>query len=623
MQKTKQSRAPGFFSRYGAAVALALSALIVLSVSAAFFAFSGTAWEEAGAAETEMLAFLRDAVAYEAASHVEDLTETLAVVTNYVEKDGGAPGDGPVTAELKAMSTMQLSFSYESTDMLAGMGEYLGESRDRLEEKLADGGIAGILINYPDTAWDQSLFLARGVYRGGSLKGVVTCMSDASRLFAGVSGSAVVTSPLLVTAEGDVLPASYDQLSWAGENGYNLLTAWQNAGMTERNLQTLKRGLAESAAGVVSAGRTGAYLVFAPLGVYGWSVAATLDRGAAAILDAKFAQASLYAGIAAFLLAAAVAFLGILVYREMARARRLCSVRYTALSGFTDKIFFEYDLRKRELVFTPNVRRAIPSMASNVISLRDEKRSFHHVHPEDADALRQMIRHAAEEPVEDFQVRVRIRNGQYETFSLRTVLLTGTDGRTMAVMGELENAAGDGSLSESLASPENRDQLTGMPNYNGVRLRMERLIADNQGGALLIIDLNHFSGVNERYGKDEGDELLRRVSRAVAKTFRHDDVVGRTGGDEFTVYMIGAEEYGIVAKKAEMLIENIEKVEGLTCDVRVTASVGIAFSPYDGATYEDLSKAANAAVSVVKNENTAAYRFFHEEDLSVQPGGEV
>ncbi len=70
-----------------------------------------------------------------------------------------------------------------------------------------------------------------------------------------------------------------------------------------------------------------------------------------------------------------------------------------------------------------------------------------------------------------------------------------------------------------------------------------------RGGALLIIDLNDFGGVNERYGKDEGDELLRRISRAVAKTFRRDDVVGRTGGDEFTVYMIGAEEYGIVAKK--------------------------------------------------------------------------
>ena len=110
-------------------------------------------------------------------------------------------------------------------------------------------------------------------------------------------------------------------------------------------------------------------------------------------------------------------------------------------------------------------------------------------------------------------MRVRVRNSQYETFSLRTALLSGAGG-TVAVMGEMMNLAGQKNLSESLSSPENRDQLTGMPNYNGVRLRMERLIADNQGGALLIIDLNDFGGVNERYGKDEGDELLRRISRA-------------------------------------------------------------------------------------------------------------
>lgn len=622
MQKTKKTQGPGFFAKYGAAVALALSALIVISASAAFFMFTGAVQDEADAAASETVASFRDAIAYEAASRIGDLTETLAAATGYVETNGGAPGDEEVTAGLNAMGTPALSFSYESPDKLAGMSEYLGESRERLEEKLAGGGLAGILINYPNAAWDQSLFLARGVYRGGSLKGVVTCVSDASRLFAGTAGRASVRDVLLVTAEGYVLPATHDQLSWAGENGYNLFTAWQNAGMTERNLNALKRGLSESGAGVVGAGRTDAYLAFAPLGVNGWNVVATLDRGAAAVLDAKFAQASLYAGIAAFLLAAAVALLGILVYREAGRARRLRDARYTALSDFTDKIFFEYDLRRRELVFTPNVRRAIPSLASNVISLRDDKRSFHHVHPEDTDALRRVIRQAAAEPVEDFRVRVRVRNSQYETFSLRTALLSGTGG-TVAVMGEMMNLAGQKNLSESLSSPENRDQLTGMPNYNGVRLRMERLIADNQGGALLIIDLNDFGGVNERYGKDEGDELLRRISRAVAKTFRRDDVVGRTGGDEFTVYMIGAEEYGIVAKKAEMLIENIEKIEGLTRDVHVTASVGIAFSPYDGATYEDLSRAANAAVSIVQKEKAAAYRFFSREDLPVRPGDEA
>lgn len=617
MHKTKQGRGPGFFSKYGAAVALALAALLLISASAAFVSFTGTVRGEVAGETASNLASLRDAVVFGAKTRAGDMTQALSAAAGYVESDGGAPGGDGVTAGLAAMSTDALSFSYETPDLLTGMSEYLGESRSRLEEKLASGDLAGILINYPGFPWEYTLFAARGVYRGTTLTGVVCCASDASALFAAGSGE-TADAVLLVTADGHLVPSNAAQLAWAGEHGYSLLDA--GSGLSERARGTLKAGLADAKTGIVSTG--GGYVAFAPLDVNGWNVV-TVFENPAAVVNSRLDRSAVYAGAAAVLLAAAIAVLGVLVYREVRRARRIRDARYAALSDFTDKVFFEYDLTNRELVFTPNVRRAIPSLASNVLSLRDEKHAFHHVHPEDTDNLRRAIRRAAEEPIEDFRLRVRVRNSQYETFSLRTALLPDASGRIAAVMGELANLTGKEHLSESLSSPANIDALTGMPNYNGVRLRMERLIADNQGGALLVIDLNNFAAVNELHGKGEGDELLRRISRAIAKTFRRDDVVGRTGGDEFTVYMIGAEEYGIVAKKTEVLIENMERIEGLSKDVHVTASIGIAFSPYDGATYEDLSKAANTAMSVVKNENAAAYRFFSSGDLPAHPGDEA
>ena len=316
--------------------------------------------------------------------------------------------------------------------------------------------------------------------------------------------------------------------------------------------------------------------------------------------------------------AVVLVLLAVLFYREAARTRRLRSERYAALSEFTDRVYFEYDLTRREAVFTPNVRRVIPSLTGTVLSLRKKKRSFRHVHPEDTESLHSAIRHAAEAPIDDLRLRIRVRSGQYEPFVLRTKLLSGGGRRTLAVMGELVSLSGQESLDASLTNPANRDELTGMPNYNGVRLRTERLIAENQNGALLVVDLNNFSAVNEQYGKEAGDELLRRISRTVAKNFRRDDIVGRTGGDEFTIYMVGAEEYGIVARKAEALLE---KIEELAKNLHVTASIGIAFSPYDGATYEALSQAANTAMSMVKKENAAAYRFFSSGDLQPPAGG--
>ncbi len=104
MQKTKETQGPGFFAKYGAAVALALSALIVISASAAFFMFTGAVQDEADAAASETVASFRDAIAYEAASRIGDLTE-IAAATGYVETNGGAPGDEEVTAGLNAMGT--------------------------------------------------------------------------------------------------------------------------------------------------------------------------------------------------------------------------------------------------------------------------------------------------------------------------------------------------------------------------------------------------------------------------------------------------------------------------------------------------------------------------------------
>ena len=140
-RRPRRPRVPGFFAKYGAAVALALSALIVISASAAFFMFTGAVQDEADAAASETVASFRDAIAYEAASRIGDLTETLAAATGYVETNGGAPGDEEVTAGLNAMGTRRCPSSYESPDKLAGMSEYLGESRERLRKSSQAAGL--------------------------------------------------------------------------------------------------------------------------------------------------------------------------------------------------------------------------------------------------------------------------------------------------------------------------------------------------------------------------------------------------------------------------------------------------------------------------------------------------
>lgn len=85
------------------------------------------------------------------------------------------------------------------------------------------------------------------------------------------------------------------------------------------------------------------------------------------------------------------------------------------------------------------------------------------------------------------------------------------------------------------------DPLTGLTNRAGLDLELSRLMAQQRvsGGelAFAIVDIDHFKSLNDTYGHQPGDEVLRIVSRALIAAVRPNDIVGRTGGDEFLVIL--------------------------------------------------------------------------------------
>jgi diguanylate cyclase (GGDEF)-like protein len=90
------------------------------------------------------------------------------------------------------------------------------------------------------------------------------------------------------------------------------------------------------------------------------------------------------------------------------------------------------------------------------------------------------------------------------------------------------------------------DSLTGCLNRRAFTVRVERELetTDCDGraarGALLVLDADHFKAINDLYGHDRGDEALRLIARATKSALRAVDVVGRLGGEEFGVYLPGA-----------------------------------------------------------------------------------
>src|SRR5690606_5202992 len=132
----------------------------------------------------------------------------------------------------------------------------------------------------------------------------------------------------------------------------------------------------------------------------------------------------------------------------------------------------------------------------------------------------------------------------------------------------------------------------------------------DDGLALLFVDLDRFKFVNDTYGHETGDKLLREVGRILRDSVRGLDLVGRVGGDEFTVALLGVKEEKAAASVARSLVRELNapiRIDGR--DLQVSASIGIAMAPRDGQSPETLLKSADAAMYEVKEGGKNSYYF--------------
>lgn len=160
----------------------------------------------------------------------------------------------------------------------------------------------------------------------------------------------------------------------------------------------------------------------------------------------------------------------------------------------------------------------------------------------------------------------------------------------------------------------NHDALTGLPNRILFQERLDQALewaqGNNQLVALLFLDLDGFKLINDTYGHDVGDLLLKSIAQRLTRCLRSSDTVSRLGGDEFTVILPAipsAQDAGRVAEKILSTLSQPFAIEGKT--IFVTTSVGISLYPNQGNDAETLIKAADNAMYHAKELGKNRYKF--------------
>ena len=169
---------------------------------------------------------------------------------------------------------------------------------------------------------------------------------------------------------------------------------------------------------------------------------------------------------------------------------------------------------------------------------------------------------------------------------------------------------------ERLNHLANHDPLTGLPNRNLLHDRLAHAIARRREGmaAVLFLDLDRFKLINDSYGHDVGDELLKAVAARLSACLRGEDTVARLGGDEFVVLLEdlpGIDAAASIAGKIAARLAEPLSVGGR--ELPLAASIGIALYPRDGRVPQDLLKNADTAMYRAKEAGRGGFCFFAGE----------
>ena len=170
--------------------------------------------------------------------------------------------------------------------------------------------------------------------------------------------------------------------------------------------------------------------------------------------------------------------------------------------------------------------------------------------------------------------------------------------------------------SKVLEDKADTDLLTDLNNKMATERKIREYMEKypDKQGVLFVLDVDNFKKINDTMGHAFGDEVLRSLSVRLQSMFRATDIVGRTGGDEFMVFLKDIREISMIEREGKKIEQFFHQFEvGEYVKYSVTASVGAAVFPSDGKTFEDLYKSADNALYVSKRHGKNQLTFYKKQ----------
>lgn len=207
------------------------------------------------------------------------------------------------------------------------------------------------------------------------------------------------------------------------------------------------------------------------------------------------------------------------------------------------------------------------------------------------------------------------KNGNHYLVSLRFNTVFDDNGNALRHVALFSDITEKKATEEAIWKQANFDTLTGLPNrrmFNDrLHQEMKKSARDIAPMALIFIDLDGFKAINDTLGHDFGDILLKQVAERLLQCVRNTDTVARLGGDEFTVILSELKDTGDVVRIVQDILHSLVRSFQLKHEVAdISGSIGIALFPDDANDAETLSKCADQAMYLAKQQGRNRFNFY-------------
>lgn len=167
------------------------------------------------------------------------------------------------------------------------------------------------------------------------------------------------------------------------------------------------------------------------------------------------------------------------------------------------------------------------------------------------------------------------------------------------------------------------DFLTGLPNRAllGDRFTMAAALAHRNKSKLAVmsLDLDNFKSINDTFGHEAGDQVLKVVSTRLTGIIRASDTLARIGGDEFILVMLETSHLEDPSTIAQKFLDSFAEPLSIKGHrIHLSTSIGIAIYPEDAEDLETLVKKSDAAMYYAKDHGRNRFKFFGDDDVKIR-----